>query len=115
MTILNIMFMTAAELFGNAHLKWYADNGKHHHLGLGVLAWLVVLVFLVQSLSKQSLMWTCVMWEAMIVLGGALTAYLIFDEKFTHWIQWLGVLLALGAAVCINYQCPTAIKPIDCS
>ena len=115
MTILNIMCMTAAELFGNAHLKWYADNGKHHHLGLGVLAWLVVLVFLVQSLSKQSLMWTCVMWEAMIVLGGALTAYLIFDEKFTHWIQWLGVLLALGAAVCINYQCPTAIKPIDSS
>jgi hypothetical protein len=40
-----------------------------------------------------------------VVLGGAITAYLIFGEKFTHWIQWLGVLFALGAAICINYDC----------
>jgi uncharacterized protein YneR len=28
------LLMTAAELFGNAHLKWFAENGKHHHLSL---------------------------------------------------------------------------------
>jgi len=115
MTVLNVLIMTLAELFGNAHLKWYAENGKNHHLGLGVIAWLAVLVFLVKTLKSQSMMWTCIMWEAMIVLGGALMAYFIFGEKFTHWIQWLGVLFALGAAICINYECPSAIKPIDCS
>jgi multidrug transporter EmrE-like cation transporter len=115
MTILNVLLMTLAELFGNAHLKWYAENGKHHHLGFGVAAWLVVLLFLVQTLKGQSMMWTCIMWEAMIVLGGAITAYFIFGEKFTHWIQWLGVLFALGAAICINYECPSVVKPIDCS
>jgi multidrug transporter EmrE-like cation transporter len=105
MTLLYVLGMTLAELFGNAHLKWYAENGKHHHLSLGVFAWLAVLFFLIKTLSQKSMMWTCIMWEAMIVLGGAISAWLVFGEKFTHWIQWLGVLFALGAAICINYDC----------
>ena len=106
MTILNVLAMTLAELFGNTHLKFFSENGSHHHLGLGLFAYLVVIFFLVKSFtSKASMMWTCIMWEAMIVIGGAITAYLVFGEKFTHWVQWLGVLFALGAAICINYDC----------
>ena len=101
-----VLAMTAMELFGNAHLKWYAENGRGHHLGLGLLAWLLTLAILVQIFMKgKSLMWTCIMWEAMIVLGGALSAYFLFGEKFTHWVQWLGVLFALAAAICINWEC----------
>jgi multidrug transporter EmrE-like cation transporter len=114
MTLLFVLAMTSAELFGNAHLKWFSDNGKHHHLGLGILAWAVVLYFLVKTLENSDMMWTCIMWEAMIVIGGAIVAYVFFGEKFTHWIQWLGLLFALGAAICINYQCPSTIKPYDC-
>jgi multidrug transporter EmrE-like cation transporter len=109
MAMVNVVMMTVAELFGNAHLKWFAENGKHHHLGLGVVAWLAVLFFLVKALSQKSMMWTCIMWEAMIVVGGAISAWIVFGEKFTHWIQWLGVLFALGAAICINYDCANTI------
>jgi multidrug transporter EmrE-like cation transporter len=105
MSFLYVLSMTAAELFGNTHLKWFTERGHHHHLGLGILAYGIVLFFLIKSLASKSMMWTCIMWEAMIVIGGALTAYFIFGEKFTHWIQWLGVLMALGAALCINYDC----------
>ena len=105
MAAMYVLAMTAAELFGNAHLKWYTENGSGHHLGIGVLAWAAVLFFLIKSLATKSMMWTCIMWEAMIVIGGALVAYFVFGEKFTHWIQWLGVLLALGAAICINWDC----------
>jgi multidrug transporter EmrE-like cation transporter len=105
MTFFLVLAMTAAELFGNAHLKWYADHGRFHNLWIGIFAWLAVLFFLIKTLSSQSMMWTCIMWEAMIVIGGALTAWLFFGEKFTHWIQWLGLLFAVGAAMCINYNC----------
>lgn len=114
MTLLLVLAMTSAELFGNAHLKWFADNKKNHHLIFGILAWAAVLFFLVKTLENSNMMWTCIMWEAMIVIGGAITAYIFFGEKFTHWVQWLGLLFALGAAVCINYQCPSTIKPYDC-
>ena len=97
--------MTAAELLGNTHLKWYVDNGASKHLLIGVVAWAAVLFFLIKSLACKSMMWTCIMWEAMIVIGGALVAYFVFGERFTHWIQWLGILLAVGAAICVNYQC----------
>jgi multidrug transporter EmrE-like cation transporter len=105
MSLLGVLAMTSAELFGNAHLKWYSGNGKNHHLGLGILAWGLVLFLLIQTLRTSSMMWTCIMWEAMIVVGGAITAYVFFGERFTHWIQWLGVFLAIGAAICINYKC----------
>lgn len=103
--MLLVLAMTAAELFGNAHLKWFVENGSNHHLGIGILAWGLVLFLLIKSLAQKSLMWTCIMWEAMIVIGGALVAYFVFGEKFNHWIQWLGILLAVGAAICVNYDC----------
>lgn len=105
MSIFYVLGMTAAELFGNAHLKWYAQDKRHHNLLLGILAWLLCLALLIKTLESQSLMWTCIMWEAAIVLGGAVTAYYIFGEKLDHWIQWLGIAFAIGAAICINYQC----------
>jgi multidrug transporter EmrE-like cation transporter len=105
MSFLYILGMTAAELFGNAHLKWYTERGHTHHFLLGIIGWAAVLFFLIQTLQKNSMTWTCIMWEAAIVLGGVLTAWIFFGEKLTHWIQWLGVLFALGAAICINWDC----------
>jgi multidrug transporter EmrE-like cation transporter len=112
MTIVNVLMMTLAELFGNTHLKWFSDSrGRGSpalgHLAIGVAAYLTVIFFLTRAFASQSMMWTCIMWEAMIVIGGALTAYLVFGETFDHWIQWLGILLALGAALCVNYRCST--------
>jgi multidrug transporter EmrE-like cation transporter len=104
MAALYVMAMTAAELFGNSHLKWYAENGSAHHLGIGTFAWGLTLVLLIKLLTIQTMMWTCIMWEAGVVIGGALVAYFVFGEKFSHWIQWLGVLFALAAAICINYE-----------
>ena len=105
MSVPLVVAMTGAELLGNAHFKWFVENGSHHHLGIGVVAWAFTLFLLIKSLAQKSLMWTCIMWEACVVIGGALTAYFIFGEKFNHWIQWLGILLAIGAAICVNWDC----------
>jgi multidrug transporter EmrE-like cation transporter len=107
MSFINVLIMTAAELVGNTHLKWFADEGNHHNLVFGVMAWMAVLFFFIRTVSSASMMWTCIMWEAMIVVGGALTAWFFFGEKLTHWIQWLGLFFAVAAAVCINYNCAT--------
>lgn len=104
MSVINVLALTIAELIGNSHLKWFAHHGKQHNLAWGLLAYLAVIFFLVESLKKETMMWTCIMWEAMIVIGGAITAYVLFGEKFTHWVQWLGILFALGAAICVNYS-----------
>lgn len=107
MTVLNVLLMTVSELIGNTHLKWFSDGGPHKNLMVGVLAYMAVIFFLIKSFSSKSMMWTCIMWEAMIVIGGAAVAYFVFGEKFTHWIQWLGILFALAAAICVNYECDT--------
>jgi multidrug transporter EmrE-like cation transporter len=93
MAIMNVIAMTASELFANAHLKWFAENGKSEHLAIGVLAWLVVLFFLIESLKNKSFMWTVIMWEAMIVVGGAVSAYWVFGESFEslYPVAWRSV------------------------
>jgi multidrug transporter EmrE-like cation transporter len=105
MSFILVASMTAAELFGNAHLKWFAEEGKHHNFLFGFLAWLLVLALLIKTLQAESMMWTCIMWEAMVVVGGALTAWLVFGEKITHWVQLLGILFAVAAAICVNWNC----------
>lgn len=103
-TLISIACMTLAELVGNTNLKFFTTSGKHHHLVFGIIAYMAVIFFLLKCLKAESLMWTCLMWEAMIIIGGALTAYFVFGEKFTHWIQYFGILLTLAAVFCVNYS-----------
>lgn len=99
----HVFLLTVSELFGNSHLKHYATSRKGHNLLLGILGYCGVIYFLIKALAGKSLMWTCLMWEAMVVIGGALTAYYIFGERFTCWVQYAGILFALLAAWCVSY------------
>jgi multidrug transporter EmrE-like cation transporter len=103
MSFIYVLAMTAAELIGNAHLKWFADEGKHHNLMFGVMAWMAVLFFLIKTLSSSSMMWTCIMWEAMITILGSLVAYFYLNERFDHWVQYFGIVLALVAMALVHY------------
>ncbi len=72
---------------------------------LGIIAYLFVIFFLIRCFSsKNSLMWTSCLWEGAILILGAIVSFFILGEKFTHWVQYLGILLALLAILCVNYK-----------
>jgi multidrug transporter EmrE-like cation transporter len=96
MTLLNVLAMTLAEIFGNANFKNFAGAGGHHgHLAGGLIGYLGVMFFLVKSFASTSMLVTTFMWEGMITVLGSAYAFLILGERFTSWIQYLGAALAV--------------------
>lgn len=96
MTLINVLAMTLAEIFGNANFKHFAGGAGHHgHLLGGFVGYLGVMYFLIQSFSSTSMLVTTFMWEGMITVLGSAYAVLFLGERFTSWIQYLGAFLAV--------------------
>lgn len=103
MVLFEVLCMSCAETFGNFNLKWFAESGRHHHLGLGLMGYAAVLFFLVRAFALKNVLMVTALWEGMITIIGAGAAYFILGERFRHPIQWVGVLLALVAVAMIHY------------
>jgi multidrug transporter EmrE-like cation transporter len=42
------------------------------------------------------------MWEGMVTVIGSLVAYFILGERFAHWSQYLGLVLAVVAMILVQ-------------
>ena len=104
MSVLNILLMSIAEIFGNLHLKSFASSKKHTSLACGILGYCGVLYFLVRSFAiGGSLLWVSAMWEGMITVLGAGVAFFILGERFEHPIQYIGILLGVVAMLMVHF------------
>jgi multidrug transporter EmrE-like cation transporter len=102
MALVQIMLMSLAETFGNVHFKWFAKSQAHHHLLGGVMGYVGVMYYLVQSFSSSSLMYVSAMWEGMITVLGALVAYFFLGERFSSPIQYLGIVFGLLGMIMVH-------------
>lgn len=102
----SILAMSCAEIFGNCHIKLFAETGKHKHLLLGLLGYAGLLYFLIRVFGsrKGNMLYVNTMWQAIVVVLGSLIAYFWLGDRFTHPIQYLGLLLGLLAVICVNYK-----------
>lgn len=100
-----IFAMTCAETFGNVNFKRFAESGNssHRHLAQGLAGYGCVMYFLVKSLSSSSMLYVGAMWEGMITIVGSLVAYFVLGERFNHWVQYLGLILAVLAIYLIHW------------
>lgn len=55
MSLRDIGLLSISEIFGDFALKRYADNGGLSNLGYGILGYIGVVMFLVQSLRGNSI------------------------------------------------------------
>ena len=97
--------MTCAETFGNVNLKRFAESGNisHGHLAQGILGYIIVLYFLIKSLGASSMLYVGAVWEGMITIIGSLVAYFVLGERFNHWVQYVGIVLAVLAIYLVHW------------
>jgi multidrug transporter EmrE-like cation transporter len=102
MALANILMMSLAETFGNVHFKWFSKSQAHHHMIGGLVGYIGVVYFLVQSFSAESLLYVSAMWEGMITVLGALVAYFFLGERFTSPVQYLGIIFGLLGMIMVH-------------
>lgn len=68
----------------------------------GVVGYVGVMYFLIQSFSAESLLYVSAMWEGMITVLGALVAYFFLGERFSSPVQYLGIVFGLMGMLMIH-------------
>jgi multidrug transporter EmrE-like cation transporter len=102
MALVNILMMSTAEIFGNVHFKWFAKSQAHHHLMGGLVGYIGVMYFLVQSFTGANLLYVSAMWEGMITVLGSIVAYFLLGERFNSPVQYFGIVLGLIAMLMVH-------------
>lgn len=103
MTLLNVCFMSLAELFGNFNIQRFAQTNRNKDLLFGILGYIGVVFFLWKSFGHGNMLWVSTMWEGMIIVLGTTFAYFYLGERFHHPVQYLGIILGLLAMMCVHY------------
>ena len=103
MTLLNVCCMTMTEIFGNFNIQRYAQTNRRTDLLLGLLGYMGVIYFLIRSFGHGNMLWVGAMWEGMIIVLSSAFAYFYLGERFSHPVQYLGIVLGLLAMCCVHY------------
>ncbi len=103
MTLFNVGCMACCEIFSNLNLQAYAKDQQMYNLMFGLAGYAGVIYFLIECFKHGNLMWTTAMWEGAIVILSAVFAYFYLDERFTHSIQYFGILLGIVAMLMVHY------------
>ena len=96
MMLQTVGLLSISEIFGDFALKRYADNGGLSNLGYGILGYIGVVFFLVQSLRGNSIIVVKASWDGISAIIEYILAYLILGERLSDPNQYIGI----GLIVC---------------
>ena len=98
-----IIILSLAEFIGDSNFKLYARKNQIKNLIFGIIAYIIVIKILIESLKQRNLIFTNGMWDAVSTLIGTLLAFLILHETLNNWQQWFGISLIIFGIGFLNY------------
>lgn len=93
MSVANITLATLFEIFGDFQFKFFAREGGALNFGKGLMGYVGVIFFLIQSLKQGNVLWVNGMWDGISGIVESVAAYVILGERLHHWTQYLGIAL----------------------
>jgi multidrug transporter EmrE-like cation transporter len=96
MTLYSIGLLSLTEVFGDFALKKYANEGGLTFLAYGVLGYVGVIYFLIQSLRGSSLLMVNVAWDGISAFIESLLAFVVLGERFSDPNQYIGIGLIVA-------------------
>lgn len=95
MSLPQILALSLTEIIGDTALKQYANDQGIMYLGIGIIGYIGVVIFLIISLQDSSILMVNNAWDGTSSLLGSLFAYFILGERFDNYLQYFGVFSIL--------------------
>lgn len=99
----SILMLSAVEVFGDFNFRWYAQTNKPVYFGGGILGYLAVIYFLIQSLRTDNVLYVNGMWDGTSALIESLTAYLVLGDRLEHTSNYLGLALVVAGIFLLKH------------
>ena len=100
--IVLITLLSLAEYLGDSNFKLYARSGQLNHLGMGIVAYTVMISFLIKALSRSNLIYTNGMWDGVSAVITTVLAFLLLGERLTNIQQWIGLSMIIGGIFALH-------------
>ena len=95
MSLPQIFALSAIEIVGDVSFKLFANDGGIVYLGIGALAYTVMMGVLVVALQNSSILLVNNGWDAMNTVLQSLVGYFLLGERFEYYTQYLGVVFVV--------------------
>lgn len=97
-----ITLISLSEYIGDSNFKLYARSGQLNHLGMGLVAYAIMISFLIKSLARSNLIYTNGMWDGVSAVITTILAYLLLGERLTNIQQWIGIAMIIGGIFALH-------------
>jgi multidrug transporter EmrE-like cation transporter len=92
----NMLGLCLTEVFGDFKFKDFARKGGSGNFAGGIMGYIGVIYFLINSLRMNDVIWVNGMWDGASALIETLFAYFMFGERLEKPSQYLGLVAIIG-------------------
>jgi multidrug transporter EmrE-like cation transporter len=99
---LNIIGITASQIFGDFGFKDFVTSQSHLGLFKGTIGYIGVIFFLLKSLATNNILWVNGMWSGSTLIFETAAAFFLLGERFEHPWQYLAFLLIIVGVIALK-------------
>jgi multidrug transporter EmrE-like cation transporter len=97
-----IILISLIEYVGDSNFKFYSRSGKLSNLGLGVVAYGVMIYVLIKALSRGNVLFTNGMWDGISTIIATILAFYLLGERLDNNYQWVGLFLVITGTLLLS-------------
>lgn len=99
-----IIILCLVEIFGDFSLQKYVQTDSNIYLIFGIIFYIGVVYFLIESLKTANILFVNAMWDGLSALFESLFAFFILGERFQHYHQYIGLLMIIVGLFIVRYK-----------
>jgi multidrug transporter EmrE-like cation transporter len=99
----NVAILSIVEIYGDFSLRFYAQTDKVYWLANGIVGYIGVVYFLIQSLRHGNVLYVNGLWDGMSGIIESAAAYLILGDRLKRPAQYVGLILTIVGILMLKH------------
>jgi len=100
--ITNLFLLSFIEVYGDFAFERFAHNNNNSDFIKGVLGYIFVVYFLVNSLREKNILYVNGMWDGLSALIETAAAYFILNQRLEKKRQYVGIVMLICGLVLLK-------------
>lgn len=97
---LYVLALSVVEIYGDFSLRFYAQTNNLMWLGHGILGYIGIIWFLVQSFQYKNVLYVNGMWDGLSGITESIASYVFIGDRLEKPSEYIGlVFIILGVAL----------------
>ena len=93
MGLADITLLSLVEIYGDFSLRFYAKTNQFTYLAQGIIGYIGVVYYLIESLRDDNVLYVNSMWDGISGVIESFAAYVLLGDRLKHSYNYIGLVL----------------------